>query len=125
MFELWKLKDYAPGDGLASGAFKEDFDDDGWLDVVVPGDVHTAMISSGRIPDPFYDRNEEECAWIEAKEWWYRLTFDGPVGPPTSGERLRLVFHGIDTFATIYLNGEKLGDHSDMFREAVFDVTDR
>ena len=44
--------------------------------------------------------------------------------PPSLDERLRLVFHGIDTFATIYLNGEKLGDHSNMFREAVFDATD-
>jgi beta-mannosidase len=37
---------------------------------------------------------------------------------------LRLVFHGLDTFATIWLNGEKLGGHSNMFREAVFDVGD-
>ena len=34
------------------------------------------------------------------------------------------VFHGLDTFATIYLNGEELGSHSNMFHEAVFDIGD-
>lgn len=125
MFELWKLNDYAPGEGLASGAFKENFDDSGWLDAKAPGDVHTALIAAGRIEDPFYDRNEEKCAWIEDREWWYRTTFDDPETPLSPDERLRLVFHGLDTFATVYLNGEEIGDHSNMFREAVFDVTDR
>ena len=39
--------------------------------------------------------------------------------------RCELVFHGLDTFATIYLNGEELGEHHNMFRPAVFDVTTR
>jgi beta-mannosidase len=125
MFEQWKLEDFAPGDGLASGAFEEGFEDAGWLDVAVPGDVHTAMISSGRIEDPFYDRNEEECAWIEDREWWYRTSFVGPTRSLGPDERLRLVFHGLDTFATVWLNGEELGRHQNMFREATFEVGDR
>jgi beta-mannosidase len=125
MFEQWKLKDYAPGDGVVAGAFKEILDDAGWLDVAVPGDVHTALISSGRIDDPFYDRNEEQCAWIENREWWYRTSFEAPEEPLYSDERLRLVFHGLDTFATIWLNGEQLGKHQNMFRAATFEVGDR
>jgi beta-mannosidase len=50
------------------------------------------------------------------------MSFDGPHEPLQPDERLRLVFHGLDTFATIYLNGEELGRHHNMFREAVFDV---
>jgi beta-mannosidase len=122
MFEQWKLNDYSPGGGLASGAFEDGFDDSGWLDVTVPGDVHTALISSGRIDDPFYDRNEEECAWIEDREWWYRTSFGGTEEPLRPDERLRLVFHGLDPFATVWLNGEELGKHQNMFREAAFDV---
>jgi beta-mannosidase len=125
VFEQWKLKDYAPGDGLASGAFKERFDEAGWLDVAVPGDVHTALISSGRIDDPYYDRNEEGCSWIEDREWWYRSSFEGQEEPLRPEERLRLIFRGLDTFATVWLNGEKLGEHHNMFREASFDVSDR
>jgi beta-mannosidase len=122
VFEQWKLKDYAPGGGLASGAFKGRFDEAGWLDVAVPGDVHTALISSGRIDDPYYDRNEEGCSWIEDREWWYRTSFEGPEEPLRPHERLRLIFRGLDTFATVWLNGEELGKHHNMFREAAFEV---
>ena len=81
MFDIWKLKDFAPGDGLAQGAFSEGFDDHDWLDVPAPGDVHRALIAAGRIEDPFYDQNETKCAWIEDREWWYRLRFEGPSQP--------------------------------------------
>ncbi|WP_119071061.1 beta-mannosidase [Aggregatilinea lenta] len=121
----WKLNDFAPGEGLDAGAFQVSFDDNAWLPVDVPGGVHPALIAAGRIEDPFYDRNEEQCAWIEDREWWYRLTFDGPAEPLAAGERWRLIFHGLDTFVTIWLNGEKLGQHQNMFREAAFDVSDR
>ncbi|MGH3146034.1 MAG: glycoside hydrolase family 2 protein, partial [Rubrobacter sp.] len=122
MLDRARLRDFAPGEGVAAGAFGEIFDESGWIDVPVPGDVHRALMAAGRIEDPFYDRNEGECAWIEDREWWYRLDFEGPEQPPGPDERLRLVFHGLDTFATVWLNGEELGRHANMFREAVFDV---
>jgi beta-mannosidase len=82
-------------------------------------------MAAGRIEDPFYDRNEERCAWVEEREWWYRLSFDGPLEPPQPDERLLLVFHGLDTFATVWLNGAELRRHRSMFLEAVFDVSGR
>src|SRR3712207_1830248 len=112
----------SPREGIAAGAFAEQFDEDGWIDVPIPGDVHRALMVAGRIDDPFYDRNEDKCRWVEDREWWYRLSFDGPREPLGPDERLRLIFQGIDTFTTIWLNGEELGSHQNMFREAVFDV---
>ena len=123
VFEHWKLQDFAPGEGYAAAAQLESFDDTAWISVDVPGDVHTELIAAGRIADPFYDRNETACAWIEDREWWYRLNLDGPHEALQPGERLELVFEGLDTFVTIWLNGEELGSHRNMFREAVFDVT--
>jgi beta-mannosidase len=70
-----RLKDFVPTEGFAAGAFAERFDDDAWYPVAVPGDLHRALIDAGRIEDPFYDRNEDKCAWIEEREWWYRLNF--------------------------------------------------
>ena len=119
----WKLQDFAPGAGVRAGAHEPDLDDSGWLDVAVPGDVHRALIAAGRIPDPFYDRNEPACAWVEEREWWYRLRFQGPAEPLGADERLRLVFEGLDTFATLWLNGHEVGHHGNMFREAAFDVS--
>ncbi len=121
----WKLADFAPGEGAAAGAHTANFDDSAWIPVDVPGSVHRALIEAGRIKDPFYDRNEELCAWMEEREWWYRLTFEAPAKPLGAGERWRLVFHGLDTFVTIWLNGEKIGTHENMFREAAFDVSER
>jgi len=123
MFNEWKLVDFAPGEGLLAGAHTETYDDQQWIPVPVPGDVHRALIAVGRIADPFYDQNEFECAWVEDREWWYRTTFPAPSDSLQPDERLRLVFHGLDTFATVWLNGEQLGQSQNMFREAVFDVT--
>src|SRR5207302_11206170 len=53
------------------------------------------------------------------------LTLDGPAEPVGDDERLQLVFEGLDTFATVYLNGDEIGEHHNMFRAAVFDVTGR
>jgi beta-mannosidase len=120
----WRLRDYAPGEGVALGAFAESFHGEDWIQVPVPGCVHQALIDAGRIPDPFYDRNELECAWVEEREWWYRSQFALEGEPLQASERLLLVFHGLDTFVTIWLNGQELGRCANMFREAVFDVTD-
>ena len=79
MFEQWRLQDFAPGEGVAAGAHGASFADDGWLPIDVPGDVHRTLIAAGRIPDPYYDRNETACAWMEEREWWYRLRFDAPA----------------------------------------------
>jgi beta-mannosidase len=125
VFDRWKLKDFAPGEGVAGKVFTEQFDTSDWIDISTPGDVHQALIEAGRIEDPFYDRNEDKCAWMEEREWWYRISFESEEKPLSQDERFLLVFQGLDTFVTIWLNGEVLGRHANMFREAVFDVSQR
>ena len=95
-----------------------------WIDAVVPGGVHESLLAAGRIEHPYYDRNEESVRWIEERDWWYRSSFAGP-GPLAGDERIRLVFHGLDTVADVWLNGEHLGHHENMFRPAEYDVTGR
>lgn len=119
----WQIGDFAPGEGVAARAFAHDFDDTGWIPARAPGDVHSALLAAGRIPDPFYDRNENECAWIEEREWWYRTTFTPTGAPLAADERLELDFAGLDTYATVWLNGVELGKAQNMFRPAVFDVS--
>lgn len=93
-----------------------------WYPAVVPGGVHESLIAAGVIEDPYTDTNEASVRWIEERDWWYRSTFPGVDADP--GERHRLVFHGLDTVVTIWLNGEELGSHENQFRPAEFDVTD-
>lgn len=125
VFDRWKLQDFAPGEGVACKVFAEQFDTSDWIAIRAPGDVHQALIEAGRIDDPFYDHNEDKCGWMEEREWWYRLSLESQEQPLRQDERFLLVFQGLDTFVTIWLNGEILGRHANMFHEAVFDVSHR
>lgn len=44
--------------------------------ITVPGDVHSALISAGRIPDPYYGSNELEVQWVGQSEWIVTTEFD-------------------------------------------------
>jgi len=52
MLDAGKLKDLAPGEGAATGAFAEHFDTSDWVDVPVPGDVHRALLAAGHDSSP-------------------------------------------------------------------------
>ena len=119
MFEPWTLKDYDLGGGLAAGA-ERGGDAAGWIPATVPGDTHTALVAAGRLADPFRGRNEHAAAWVAEREWWWRTRFT--AAPPAAGERVELVFEGLDTFATIHLNGAVLARTDNMFRTWRFDV---
>jgi beta-mannosidase len=121
----WRMQHLDPGSGDEAGAFHPDFDDRAWVPAVVPGDVHTSLLAAGAIPDIFYDRNLETVQWIEDREWWFRATFQAPSRPDGPDERDLLTLDGLDVYATVYLNGEGLGSHANMFRPATFDVTNR
>lgn len=78
-----------------------------WRAANVPGTVHTDLFALGAIPDPYKGKVEGELQWIGLADWEYRRSFD--VGPSAlAAARSELVFEGLDTFADVYLNGEKL-----------------
>jgi len=114
----WKLQGLEPGQGAALGAHRGDFDDGEWLPVMVPGDVHRALVAAGELPEPFDGMNVEKCRWVEDKEWWYRLTFDCPA---ELGEAAELVCEGLDTYATVWLNGVQVGESANMLISHTFD----
>ena len=88
----------------------------------VPGEVHVDLHRAGVVPDPYYGLNANEVQWIEDKEWWYKRTFD--VDEDFLQRKAFLEFDGLDTFATIFLNGEEIGRAINMFIPHRFDVTD-
>ncbi|RPF22653.1 glycoside hydrolase family 2 protein [Myceligenerans xiligouense] len=116
-FELVGL---LPGEG--DPAVLADHESGEWCRAVVPGGVHESLIEEGRIDHPFFGADERKDAWIDEREWWYRTRFPRPVTAP--GQRTTLVFDGLDTVAEIWLNGRRLGRHSNQFRPAEFDVSD-
>ncbi len=95
-----------------------------WLPARVPGCVHLDLRRHGLIPDPFYGSNERDLEWIELQDWSYRVAFD--VDPALlAHEAIELVADGLDTIATLTLNGKVIGKTENMFighRFAVKDV---
>ena len=87
----------------------------------VPGQVHPDLISAGIIPDPFWRKQAEQCQWVEDWEWRYKKIFSLPEH--FSGKWLMLQFDGLDTYASIYLNGKLLSQTNDMFIPYEFNIS--
>ena len=95
--------------------------DSDWLAAIVPGCVHTDLLAAGIIPDPFYRDNEQQVLWVGEADWVYRRTFEVPA-ERLQHDRVWLRCNGLDTLATIELNGTELGRADNMFRTWEFDV---
>jgi len=117
---VWKLAEFKPGEGERAGAHRPEFDDGAWIPAAVPGDVHSALAAAGRIPPPFDGRNLDDLLWIEQREWWYRTTVECPAEELEG--RIALEFDGLDTFATIYVNGHEVGRSANMLVPARFEA---
>ncbi len=85
-----------------------------WLPATVPGCVHTDLERAGKIPDPFWGTNELSLQWIEERDWEYRATFTVPAELFDESE-IELVADGLDTVATVRLNGREIARTDNMF----------
>jgi beta-mannosidase len=83
--------------------------------------VHTDLLALGRIPDPFVGDNEKHVAWVAEADWEYRYQFDA-VPELLNQPQIWLVCDGLDTLATVSLNGYELGCAANMFRQYRWDV---
>ena len=92
-----------------------------WYPATVPGEIHTDLLNNKTIPDPFYRDNEKKLTWIEKKDWEYKTTFQ--VSPATLAKKhTELVFDGLDTYATVYLNNQVVLKADNMFLQWRVDV---
>ena len=85
-----------------------------------PTNVHLDLIHHGLIPDPFIGKNEKDVQWVGEKAWIYKTTFPTPK---ERGSKVVLVFHGLDTYATVVLNGKEILKTEDMFIPERVEVT--
>ena len=84
-----------------------------------PTNVHLDLLSNGLIPDPVYGKNETAVQWVGEKSWLYRTTFQNPK--PLLGKTI-LAFDGLDTHATVRLNGVIILRTENMFIPERVDV---
>ncbi|HEY1741980.1 MAG TPA: glycoside hydrolase family 2 protein [Granulicella sp.] len=120
----WSVRQL-PDDGMAeSQSAAPPSLDGGWIPATVPGDVHLDLLKNGKIPDPFYRDNEAKLQWIEKAGWEYRTSIEATKAT-LARENVELVFEGLDTACTIFLNGQRLASPDSMFQEWRFDVKAR
>ncbi|REC41540.1 beta-mannosidase [Chryseobacterium sp. 5_R23647] len=86
-----------------------------WLTASVPGTIHLDLMNNKLIPDPYKDENEKKVQWIENEDWDYQTVFKISA-KELENQNADLVFHGLDTFSEIYLNGKLLKKTDNMFR---------
>nr|XP_034176960.1 beta-mannosidase isoform X1 [Osmia lignaria] len=87
----------------------------------VPGGIYTDLNKANIIPDNFITNNDIKNRWVGNQSVIYNKNFyvnDALLSAP----KVILIFHGVDTFATIFLNNEKVAETSNMFLQYTFDV---
>jgi beta-mannosidase len=87
---------------------------EGWIPASAPGSVHQDLLAAGLIPDPFLGLNENDVQWVGEADWLYRCTFELPPDYTDAGA-LALCFDGLDTFATVWINGTPVLTSDNMF----------
>jgi beta-mannosidase len=115
--EDWKLGSFEMDEGEKQGVFLPSFDDQAFRKVSVPGEVQRQIGLQDM--DLYYQ--SKTLTQVNEKEWWYRKEFH--VSKAESGKLLRLMFDGVDYFASVWLNGEKLGDHEGAYVSFSYDVS--
>jgi exo-1,4-beta-D-glucosaminidase len=102
----WQVRSSA---GLAAGGAeisRPGFVTAGWTPSIVPWTVLAALANDGEVPEPYVGRNLESIPTAPFQvPWWYRTDF--ALASPLPAEA-RLVFHGVNYSAEVWLNGERI-----------------
>ena len=87
----------------------------------VPGCVHTDLLAAGKIEEPFYRDNEDRLQWIGEIAWRYTRTIEVSAAL-LAHERVILRCEGLDTLATLIINGVEIARADNMYRTWEFPV---
>lgn len=121
----WQLS-YFPETAASVAAAADPFRDRAAADAptvaaIVPGNVELDLQRAGVLPDPYYAANIRLLRRYESYEWWYTREFDLP--PDAAGQSWDLVCEGLDTLATVWVNGQEVGRAANMLISHRFDAT--
>ena len=85
-----------------------------------PFNLHTARQQFGDLENPLGPQGEKNSAWIGEADWELQVQIREDSLPST--KHYTLVLDGIDTYATIYLDGNRVLETDNMFRRYEVDL---
>lgn len=85
------------------------------------GYVQNTFRDLGVLPDPFYGLNEEKYGWIEDKDWIFESSFMISKDD-LAKDFIDLNLPSIDTYSTIFINGEEVGKTESSFIYYRFEI---
>ncbi|KAL8654842.1 MAG: hypothetical protein Q9210_001265 [Variospora velana] len=97
-------------------------DETEWMPVsCFPTNVHLDLIYNNVISDPFGAKNEQDDQWVGEMSWMYKVSFQSPALLPE--QNAVIAFEGLETHATVSMNGTKVLQTNDMFVPKRVDIT--
>lgn len=89
------------------------------IPATVPGEATLDLLAAGLIDDPFDGDNETVQQWIGDVDWRFTCRFDWT---DNGADRHDLVCYGLDTVATIALNGDPVAHTQNAHRSYRYDI---
>jgi exo-1,4-beta-D-glucosaminidase len=122
----WKMQSAMTDTSQGARISVAGFDAKDWYTVSVPTTIIGGLIANKVYPyDPFVGQNLQKLSDPKMdKPWWFRREFELPK--TTDGRRILLKLHGINYTASVWLNGMKVADSSQVkgpFRVIELDIT--
>lgn len=117
----WKIK-AASEVSEEPGIYTPGYNDNNWVNGIVPGTVFGAFVTAGLEKDPNFGDNIYQVDKKKYdRDFWYRATF---TPTRSNAEKQWLNFEGVNRKAEVYLNGRRIGALDGFMDRGKFDVTD-
>lgn len=92
------------------------------IPAIVPGGIYSDLRRNFVLKqDLFFGKNDVAYRWVGNENWTYTTSFtiDHQIARSQS---VKLVLHGVDTIASVIVNGQEIGTTDNMFVRYKFDI---
>lgn len=117
----WKARWTDTQRGRSEYANRDQVDPARYINAEVPGEIHLDVMREGWVGDVYRDMNVLNARWVEEQIWSFRREFEVPA--EALQQHAWLHFDRLDLTATIVLNGQEIGKHSNTFYPCRLNVT--
>lgn len=98
--------------------------DSAWLPASNDLNIYSCLVFNKIIADPFHSSNSDSLDWVQHRVWKFRCHFTIP-SIVFNKKNSSIQFKGLDTYAAVFLNGNKILEADNAFRNWEVDIKNR